>query len=216
MKKFILSIVAIVALVIPAMAAMPSDGFGKELNDRNKATSTIKPQIEINVGYITGGKINTKALGALETNLSRPYIDAIASARLSEYLSLGVGIGLQYAYGECKLMNLATKDFSETWGALCIPIYGNVKAHYPVTDLIAPYISLSIGGNIVATSNFVRDGYGKVKGGLMMKFGAGVAVSKFHLGLGLATQSLEWISQTGDTNFKGGNNAFYIEAGVMF
>ena len=216
MKKLIIALAATVALAIPAMAAMPSYGYGKELNDRNKETSTIKPQIEINVGYITGGKINTKAGGALETNFSRPYVDAIVSARLNEYLSLGVGVGLQYAYGESKLMNLATMDFSETWGALCIPIYGNIKAHYPVTDLIAPYISLSMGGNVVATSNFSRDGYGKVKGGLMMKFGAGVAVSRFHVGLGLATQNIEWISPLNITNFKGGNNAFYIEAGVMF
>lgn len=216
MKKLIIALAATVALAIPAMAAMPSNGYGKELNDRNKETSTIKPQIEINVGYITGGKINTKAGGALETNLSRPYVDAIVSARLNEYLSLGVGVGLQYAYGESRLMNLATMDFSETWGALCIPIYGNVKAHYPVTDLIAPYISLSMGGNVVATSNFSRDGYGKVKGGLMMKFGAGVAVSRFHVGLGLATQNIEWVSPLNVTNFKGGNNAFYIEAGVMF
>lgn len=216
MKKLILSLVAIVALAIPAMASMPSEGFGAELQDRNKVIATIKPQIEVNVGYITGGKLNTKAFGALETNLSRPYVDAIIGARLSEYLSLGVGVGLQYAYGECRLMNLATMNFSETWGALCIPIYGNVKAHYPVTDLIAPYISLSMGGNIVATSNFVRDGYGKVKGGLMMKFGAGVAVSRFHIGLGLATQNIEWVSPLNVTNFKGGNNAFYIEAGVMF
>ncbi len=217
MKKLILLLVAIVGLTIPAMAAMPTDGYGAELNDRNKTASTIKPQFEVNVGYITGGKIHRKVFGAIDTNFSRPYIDAIASARISNYLSLGVGLGLQYAYDECKLTNLSTNDaFPETWGALCIPIYANIKAHYPVSDLFAPYISLSLGGNIVATSNYAQEGYGKIKGGLMMKFGAGISVSKFHLGLGLAGQNIKWVSPLGATNFKGDSLAFYVETGVMF
>ena len=141
MKKLILSLVAIAVFAIPAMASMPSEGFGAELQDRNKAIATIKPQIEVNVGYITGGKINRKVFGAIDTNFSRPYIDAIVSARLSNYLSLGVGVGLEYAYEECKLTNLTTDAFPETWNALCIPIFANVKAHYPVSELVA-HISL--------------------------------------------------------------------------
>ena len=216
MKKRILSLVAIVALAIPAMASMPADGYGTELRNRDEVSSTIKPQYEINVGYISGGKINRKVFGAIDTNFSRPYINAIVSARLSNYLSLGVGVGLEYAYEECKLTNLTTDAFPETWNALCIPIFANVKAHYPVSELVAPYISVSLGGNVIAISNFTRHGYGKVKGGVMMKFGAGISVSKFHLGLGFTTQGIEWLSPQGVTNFKGGSNAFYIEAGVMF
>lgn len=216
MKKVILLFVALVAIAIPTMAFTPSDGYSEELKGRDRNNSTIKPHIEVNVGYITAGKLATRNFGKLDTNLSRPYVDAIIGARFNQYLSLGVGVGVQYAYGQSKLANLGTGDYSETWGALCIPIYGNVKAHYPVSRLVAPYISVSIGGNIVAKSNFERDGYGKINGGLMMKFGAGVAISKFHLGLGLATQSLEWVSQAGETNFKGGNNALYIEAGLCF
>lgn len=216
MKKFIVSLIALLTLALPAVAQTHSEGFGEELYGRHKNTSGIKPHFEVNAGFITAGKLSTKSDGKISTNLSRPYIDAIIGARFNKYISLGVGVGVQYAYGQSKLMNLGTGDFSETWGAVCIPIYGNVKAHYPIDDLFAPYISVSIGGNVIATSNFERDGYGEVKGGLMMKFGAGLSISKFHLGLGLATQSLEWISEAGVTNFKGGNNAFYIEAGVMF
>ena len=216
MKKVILSLAAIVAFAIPVMASMPSDGYGAELKERNKVASTIKPQYEINVGYITGGKIHRKVFGAIDTNFARPYIDAVVSARLSDYVSLGVGVGLQYAYDECRLSNLSTDAFPKTWGALCVPIYCNVKGYYPVSDLIAPYISLSMGGDVVAASNFVHDGYGKVKGGLMLKFGAGISVSKFHLGLGLSTQNIKWLSPLGATNFKGDSLAFYIETGVMF
>jgi hypothetical protein len=129
---------------------------------------------------------------------------------------LGVGVGLEYAYEECKLTNLTTDAFPETWNALCIPIFANVKAYYPVSELVAPYISVSLGGNVIAISNFTRHGYGKVKGDVMMKFGAGISISKFHLGLGFTTQGIEWLSPQGVTNFKGGSNAFYIEAGVRF
>ncbi|MBR0363239.1 MAG: hypothetical protein IIX38_05545, partial [Alistipes sp.] len=82
MKGFILSLAAIVAFAIPVMASMPSDGYGAELKERNKVASTIKPQYEINVGYITGGKIHRKVFGAIDTNFARPYIDAVVSARL--------------------------------------------------------------------------------------------------------------------------------------
>ena len=68
----------------------------------------------------------------------------------------------------------------------------------------------------MSTLSLARDGYGGVKGGRMMKFGVGLTVSKFNFGLGLATQSIKWMSEADTTNFKGGNNALYIESGVCF
>ena len=68
----------------------------------------------------------------------------------------------------------------------------------------------------MSASNFVRDGDGKVKAGLKLKYGAGISVSKFHLGLGLSTQNIKWLSPLGATNFKGDSLAFYIETGFMF
>ena len=50
----------------------------------------------------------------------------------------------------------------------------------------------------------------------MMKFGAGITVSKFNFGLRLATQSIKWMSEADTTNFKGGNNALYIDSGICF
>jgi hypothetical protein len=49
-----------------------------------------------------------------------------------------------------------------------------------------------------------------------MKFGAGMNISMFNFGIGLASQNLEWVNTSGETMFKAGNNAFYIEAGVTF
>ena len=50
----------------------------------------------------------------------------------------------------------------------------------------------------------------------MIQFGAGLTLSKFNFGLGLATQSIKWMSEADTTNFKGGNNALYIESGICF
>ena len=50
----------------------------------------------------------------------------------------------------------------------------------------------------------------------MMKFGVCLTLYKFNFGLGLATQSIKWMSEAGATNFKGGNNALYIESSICF
>lgn len=216
MKRIALLIVSIAAIAISASGATPSDGYSTELLNRDGIKSTIKPQVEVNVGYITGGKLKTNNFGKLQTNLSRPYVEAIVGARLNDYLFAGVGVGLQYAYGDCKLLGIATENSPETWGAVGIPIYLNIRGCYPVSRIVTPYISVGIGGDVVVASNFAREGYGKLKGGLMMKFGAGITISRFNIGLGLASQSIEWKSPLGVTNFKAGNNAFYVEAGVSF
>ena len=50
----------------------------------------------------------------------------------------------------------------------------------------------------------------------MIQFGVGLTLSKFNFGLGLTTQSIKWMSEADTTDFKGGNNALYIESGVCF
>ena len=216
MKKILLLLVGIVAITAGASAMSPAGSYDEELAGRNGSFTAIKPQVEVNVGYVTGGKLNTNNFGKIKTNLSRPYIEAIFGARLNDYLFAGVGVGLQYAYGDCKLIGLTTKNAPDTWGSVGIPIYLNIKGCYPVSRVFTPYISVSLGGDVIVASNFAREGYGKLNGGLMMKFGAGVTISRFNIGLGMASQSIEWKSPLGVTNFKAGNNAFYIEAGVAF
>lgn len=216
MRKILLLIIGIAAMTVGASAASPAGSYDEELAGRNGSFTAIKPQVEVNVGYVTGGKLNTKSFGRLNTNLSRPYVEAIFGARLNDYLFAGVGVGVQYAYGECKLVGIATPNAPETWGTVGIPIYLNIKGCYPVSRIFTPYISVSLGGDVIVASNFAREGYGKIRGGLLMKFGAGINISRFNLGLGLSSQSLEWKSPAGVTNFKAGTNAFYIEAGVAF
>lgn len=210
------------AMAIPTMASTPAGGYDEELYGRNKVETDVKPQFEVNVGYITGGKLRTKIEGheKVKTNLSRPYLELLAGVRLGDFLFAGVGTGVQYAYGECNLVKFATEiagtGAPDTWGSVSIPIYANVRGYIPTRSIVEPYISVSIGGHVVATSNFSKEGYGKLRGGLLMKFGAGFNISKFNFGLGMASQNLEWIDAKGVTQFKAGNNAFYIEAGVTF
>lgn len=219
MKRFIMLIVATL-LLAPAMAVQPAGSYDEELHNIHKKSSMVKPQVEVNLGFVTGGKLKTKNFGDVKTNLSRPYFEVIGGARLGNFLFVGVGTGVQYLYGECNLVEnisqIAGKGAPHTWGAVNIPIYANIKGCFPVNSLITPYISLSLGGQVVATSNFSKEGYGKLQGGLLMKFGAGLTISKFNFGLGLASQNLEWVDAAGATMFKAGNNAFYIEAGVAF
>ena len=207
-------------MTLPSFAASPASDYDEELHGRNKAASTVQAQFEVNAGFITGGKLDTKNFGKLQTNLSRPYIDIIGGVRLGTYLFAGIGVGVQYVYGECSMVSKATEigggGSPETWGSVSIPIYANVKGYIPNRSIVVPYISVSLGGHVVATSNFSKEGYGKLNGGLLMKFGAGMNISKFNFGIGLASQNLEWVNADGITQFKAGNNAFYIEAGVTF
>ena len=220
MKKIVSMIALALMVALPTFAASPASDYDEELYGRNRAASTVRPQFEVNAGFITGGKLATKNFGKLQTNLSRPYIDVIGGVRLGSFLFAGVGVGVQYAYGECSMVSKATDigggGAPETWGSVSIPIYANVKGYIPNRSIVKPYISMSLGGHVVATSNFSKEGYGKLNGGLLMKFGAGMNISMFNFGIGLASQNLEWVNTSGKTMFKAGNNAFYIEAGVTF
>lgn len=221
MRRTLILLLALV-MAIPTFASGPAGGYDEELYGRDRVQTDVKPQFEVNVGFITGGKLKTKIQNheTVKTNLSRPYLELLGGVRLGDFLFAGVGTGVQYAYGECRLVSLATnlshKGAPETWGSVSIPIYGNVRGYIPTRSIVEPYISVSIGGHVVATSNFSEEGYGKLRGGLLMKFGAGLNIANFNLGLGLASQNLEWIDAEGVTMFKAGNNAFYVELGATF
>lgn len=223
MKRFIILVAAIVCgSLTVSLAASPADkespnNYGENMWGLERDESGIRHQVEVNAGFITGGKLRLRDdKGLIKTNFSRPYIDAVVGARFTDYVFAGVGVGVQYAYGDCRLIQLATQNAPEKWGAVMMPIYFNVKGYVPTKTIVYPYISVGIGGNVVLSSNFSREGYGHLRGGMFCKFGAGLTVSKFNLGLGMVSQSLKWINADNVTNFKAGNNAFYIEAGVKF
>lgn len=216
MKRSIIALCVALFASVSAFASMPAGSYDEELHGADKQHNKLKHQVDINVGYIAGGKLNTKNLGKIKTNLARPYVDVVYGARFNKFLFAGIGTGVQYAYGECDLVHLSSAPSPDTWGMISIPLYASVKGYFPVSRLVAPYIGLGIGHNFVVGSNFSKEGYGKIKGGLFCKFGAGVTIGNFNVSLGLASQSLKWINPDGEVNFSAGNNAGYIEIGVKF
>lgn len=228
MKRLLLCAIAIL-FVAPIQGASanevwaeiePTAGghyFDDELSNRSKPQTTITHHVEVNAGFITGGKMRIRNEGQkFKTNFSRPYLEVVYGVRLHKFIFVGIGVGAQYAYGECRLIDKVAFESPDTWGTLAIPIYGNIKACYPVSHMITPYISVGVGGNVIATSNFSREGYGSMRGGLFCKFGAGLTVGKFNFGLGMTSQNMKWLNNEGATNFKVGINSFYVEAGVRF
>ncbi|MBR2367652.1 MAG: hypothetical protein IKA81_03445 [Alistipes sp.] len=216
MKRLLLTLTALLLIAPQLLAATPAGSYDEELYGLNKPANRIKHQVDINAGFIAGGKLKTKNFGKIKTNLARPFVDVTYGARFNQFLFAGIGTGVQYAYGECNLIHLFDVASPDRWGAVTIPLFASIKGYFPVSRLVAPYIGLSIGHAFIATSNFSQEGYGKLKGGLYCKFGAGVTVGKFNVSLGLASQSMKWIDAKGDVMFSAGNNAAYIEVGVKF
>lgn len=228
MKKSIITFIAAMCLTMPSFAShiahrptadiatSVAGSYDEELYGRNKPARSIDHQVEVNAGYITAGKLRIRDGNKVQTNLSRPTLEVVYGARFSDFLFAGLGVGLQYAYGDCNLLNAVTDKVPESWGTLSIPIYANIKAYIPNKSVVMPYLCVGIGGSVVALSNFSREGYGSLRGGLFMKFGAGMTISRFNFGLGMNSQSIKWLNNEGATNMRAGNNAFYIEAGVMF
>ncbi len=175
----------------------------------------IRYQGEFNFGYATGGKLNYKDADSEKTDFSRPFIETIHGVRmLNDYLFVGVGVGVQYAYGDV----YPDSDSGFTWDTVSIPLFVNVKGYYPVSGNFAPYLSLSMGGSIFATSAFDDDDLEeKMKGGFYTTFGAGFTYRKLNVGFGLMHQSMKLVDTYDDEEyFKGSVNSFYVQLGFKF
>lgn len=179
-------------------------------------------QGELNVGFATGGKLTWKDGGDSEkTNYSRPFISTIHGARITQYGFVGLGVGVQYAYGKMD----PEYDDTSNWETLMIPVFLNLKGYYPVTEELAPYISISLGSSICATSSYggSSSGYGsswktKLKGGFYGEYGIGLNYRQFNFGLGLQHQSMKF-SETYDgrtDDEKASVNSFFVKVGLKF
>lgn len=185
-------------------------------------------QGELNFGYATGGKLKTDWDGEVEkfkSNTSRPFIETIHGARIGDYLFVGAGAAVQFMYGE---LDPEVND-SPHWETMNIPVFLNLKGYYPVSDNFAPYVSLSLGGQIVALTNI--DDYGggdygysweeKLTGGFYCDFGVGFNYKKFNFGLGMMNQTwkLKWMengSEIEDESEKWSVTSFYVKLGLKF
>jgi len=177
-------------------------------------------QGELNFGFATGGKLNFDGEKD-NTNYSRPFLETIHGVRIAKYGFVGAGVGIQYAFGK---MN-PDSEYDDKWKTLMIPMFVNLKGYYPVTDDFAPYISISLGGSICATSgydNSWNEHYStveqKLKGGFYGEYGVGFNYKKLNFGLGLQHQSMKFTdSYDGDTDEeKASVNSFFVKVGLKF
>ncbi len=166
MKKLFILAVAAVMSVSVANAQVP-----------------VKYQGEVDFGYSIG-------VGTFSTG--RVNVHTIQGARIGEYFSAGLGLGLDYYH-----------EFYEQ-GELAIPIYLNLKGYLPVSEKVSPYFSFDIGVGIGATEG--------VSGlsGLYCTPSIGVKAGKFKAQLGY---NIQRISESG-IGFN--MNAIQIKVGVVF
>lgn len=92
-----------------------------------------KYQGEIDLSYSIG-------TGTFSTN--RVNLHTIHGAKMNDYFSIGVGLGLDYYHELYR---------EEGDGELVIPIFLNTKAYLPVDEKLSPYVSLDLGYGIGAT-----------------------------------------------------------------
>ena len=223
-KTFILLLAALCA--VPVVTFAQKTTVTRVNREKTYKTSTHSVDIwyqgELNVGFATGGKLTWKDGGDSEkTNYSRPFISTIHGARITQYGFVGLGVGVQYAYGKMD----PEYDDTSNWETLMIPVFLNLKGYYPVTEELAPYISISLGSGICATSSYGGSGSGygsswktKLKGGFYGEYGIGLNYRQFNFGLGLQHQSMKF-SETYDgrtDDEKASVNSFFVKVGLKF
>lgn len=100
----------IMLLLAAALAVAPAASFAQKMTvtninrEKTYQTSTHNVDIwyegELNLGFATGGKLKWDDGEKDKTNYSRPFISTIHGARITKYGFVGVGVGVQYAFGE--------------------------------------------------------------------------------------------------------------------
>ncbi len=219
-------------LLLALLCAVPVATFAQKTTvtrvnrEKTYKTSTHSVDIwyqgELNVGFATSGKLTWEDGGDTEkTNYSRPFISTVHGVRITQYGFVGLGVGVQYAYGKM----YSEYDDAPNWKTLMIPVFLNLKGYYPVTEEFAPYISVSLGSSICATSSYGDSGSDydvswktRLKGGFYGEYGIGFNYRQFNFGFGLQHQSMKF-SETYDGSTddeKASINSFFVKVGLKF
>lgn len=219
-------------LIFAALIAVPVASFAQKTTvtrinrERTYKTSTrtfdVWYQGEVSLGFATGGKLKWKDGGETEkTDYSRVFLSTVHGARITKYAFVGLGAGIQGAYGKLD----PDDDGSDNWETAMIPLFLNLKGYYPVSDDFAPYVSVSLGSSICAGSFFDESGKEsggewetKLKGGFYGEYGVGFNYKHLDFGLGLQHQSMKFTATYGGNSGeeKAGINSFFVKIGVKF
>ena len=165
MKKLFLLMITAVCIVSSASAQTP-----------------IKYQGEVDLGY---------SLGVGEFALGRVNIHTVHGAKIGDYFSAGIGIGLDMYHDE------GTTD-------IMVPIYLNLKGYLPTNTKITPYASFDIGAGIGASE------YVTGLSGMYLTPAIGMKIGMFKAQLGFNVQKLS------ESGVSVSMNAVQIKVGVVF
>ena len=162
------------------------------------AQSTPKYQGEANLGY----SIGVGALGFNKVNLH-----TVQGIKVGEYVSAGVGLGLDWWRGIYKDYWEEKGQFDS--GELTLPIYLNVKGYLPMSKNTAPYISCDLGYATGITKGV------KNLAGLYFSPAVGFKFNSFKAELGFTLQKVadEYVEYLYGTNAA---TAFKISIGYFF
>lgn len=164
----------------------------------SNAQNTPKYQGEANLGYSIG-------IGSLGFN--KVNLHTVQGVKIGEYVSTGVGIGLDWWRGIYKEYWEEKGQFDP--GELTLPIYLNVKGYLPMSENTAPYISCDLGYAAGITKGV------KNLGGLYLSPSVGLKFYSFKAELGFTLQKVadEYVESIYGTNSA---TAFKISVGYFF
>ena len=146
------------------------------------AQTPIKYQGEVDLGY---------SLGVGEFALGRVNIHTVHGAKIGDYFSAGIGVGLDMYHDE------GTTD-------IMVPIYLNLKSYLPTNTKITPYASFDIGAGIGASE------YVTGLSGTYLTPAIGMKIGMFKAQLGFNVQKLS------ESGVSVSMNAVQIKVGVVF
>lgn len=223
MKKLLLTVTAILFAVISVNAQFSNSGNTSKSKTQSQ-TGEIVGRGEINAG-VAIGKISQNG-DKSEKSLYAPIVSLNYGAKFNDYFYLGAGAGFKYLTGKLTDNEYATLSLS----ASMIPVFAALRAFYPVSDDVAPFVMLDLGYSFCLSSKakLTYNGYdpdpyysrgssqslnAKLKGGLLLKVGAGIAFNKFTIGLGYEMQK---IGSEYDELKDMSHNGFFINLGFVF
>ncbi len=146
-----------------------------------QAQTPVKYQGEVDLGYSIG-------VGTFGTG--RVNLHTVQGVKVGRHFSTGLGQGFDL--------------YHEGATDLILPIYVNFKGYLPVSEKVAPYLSLDIGGGIGLTENL------NGLSGLCLTPAVGIRAGMFKAQLGYNIQQLSELGAS--INF----NAIQIKVGVVF
>lgn len=158
---------------------------------------SIKYQGEVQVGY---------GFGVGNISVDRVSAHMINGARINQYLSAGIGVGLDYYF-----------DDGESY--LSLPIYANVKGYLPISGMVNLFASLDCGYSVSLAGEEQGGWKADMKGFLITPaVGASIKIADskaINLSVAYMSQKLAY-GRSGGSTTKDNGNAVGLRVGYAF